>query len=236
MAGILVIAPDERPAKACRQLLGGRGHAVAVARTAAEGVRSLRTLGVELVLFDAAVADMSADEFCRWLRADPERERVPVLFLLPQSALWVAGAIPSVYRPGIDGYLGKPFTTADLIERMRALLPAAGAEVVLRAGALRLDPRLRELSLGHDGVRLTPIEFRLMLYLMERLGSTVPTAELLEEVWGYHPGTGSAAVIRSHVANLRGKIARLGERREVLTVVPRQGYRLAVEEESAAEA
>jgi two-component system OmpR family response regulator len=230
VVSVLVIGPDERPAKACRQLLGGQGDAVAVAQTAAEGLRSLRTLQADLVLFDVAVADMSADEFCRWLRADPERARVPVLFLLPQSALWVDGTLPSAYRAGEDGYLGKPFTVSELAEQAGALLAAAGAEAVLRAGRLALDLRLHELSVDDERERLTPIEFRLIRYLMERAGSTVPTEELLQNVWGYHPATGSAEVVRSHVANLRRKIAQLGERGELLAVVPRQGYRLVVGE------
>lgn len=230
MASVLVIGPDERPAKACRELLGARGHAVAVARTAADGIRSLRTLQADLVLFDVAVPDMSADEFCRWFRAEPGRARVPVLFLLPESALWVEGTLPSAYRPGVDGRLGKPFTVSELAEQVGGLLAATDAERVLRAGRLALDLGLHELSCGGVGEKLTPIEFRPVQYLMERAGSTVPTEELLQNVWGYHPGTGSSEVVRSHVANLRRKIVRLGGRADLLAVVPRQGYRLAVAE------
>lgn len=230
MASVLVIGPDERPAEACRELLGARGHAVAVAQTAAEGRRSLRTLRADLVLFDVAVPDMSADEFCRWFQAEPERARVPVLFLLPDSALWVEGTLPSAYRPEVDGHLGKPFTVSELAEQVGGLLAATDAGRVVAVGPLSLDLGLHELSFGAASEKLTPIEFRLIRYLMERVGSTVPTEELLQNVWGYHPGTGSSEVVRSHVANLRRKIARLGGRADLLAVVPRQGYRLAVPE------
>jgi DNA-binding response OmpR family regulator len=226
MASVLVIGPDERAAKACRQLLGGRGHAVTLARTAGEGMRSLRTLQADLVLFDVAVSDMAADEFCRWFRADPERARVPMLFLLPRDALWTEGALPRGYRTGLDGHIGKPFTASELAERTGALLAPAAPEATLQVGRLALDPRLHELSVGAARERLTPIEFRLAQYLMERAGATVPTEELLENVWGYYPGTGSPEVVRSHVANLRRKIVRLGEPPDLLATVPRRGYRM----------
>jgi DNA-binding response OmpR family regulator len=203
-----------------------------------DGLRALHTLRADLVALDLAAPGLPAEQFCRWLRADPDRLHVPVLFLGPRAALQVEGTLPSALRPGVDGYLGRPLDAEGLAEAVAGLLPGGGAPAAptepLRAGALSLDPVGRLLGWRLSGagqgrqLHLTPIECRLLQEFMEKPGLALSTEELLVRVWGFYPGTGGAEVLRAHVRNLRRKLRRLHEGAELLVTVPRVGYRLSV--------
>jgi DNA-binding response OmpR family regulator len=208
------------------------------AASSGEGLRALHTLRADLVALDVGAPGLPAEDFCRWLRADPDRARVPVLFLGPRAVLQVDGALPPALRPGVDAYLGRPLDAAGLVEAVAGLLPSAdgaalGQARTLRAGPLSLEPIGRFLRwTGADGqgrrVRLTPIECRLLREFMDKPNLALTTEELLVRVWGFYPGTGGAEVLRAHVRNLRRKLRRLHEGAELLVTVPWVGYRLSV--------
>jgi len=240
VATILVISSDPRACDALRGALGAQGHLVTNAASGDEGLRALHTLRADLVALDLAAPGLPAEQFCRWLRADPDRARVPVLFLGPRVALQVEGALPSALRPGVDAYLGRPFDAEGVVDAVAGLLAGGGGATTgqtrpLRAGPLSLDPVSRYLrwegspAAGRDHqIRLTAIECRLLREFMERPGLVLSTEELLVRVWGFYPGTGGAEVLRAHVRNLRRKLEDLREGAEVLVTVPRVGYRLSV--------
>jgi two-component system phosphate regulon response regulator PhoB len=207
------------------------------AESSDEGLRALHTLRADLVVLDLAAPGLLPEQFCRWLRADPDRRHVPILFLGPRVALQVEGTLPSALRPGRDAYLGRPFDAEGLAETVAGLLQSGGAPAEragpVYAGALSLDPvrrflRWRRPSASRQGrqVRLTPIECRLLQEFMEKPDLVLSTKELLVRVWGFYPGTGGGEVLRAHVRNLR----RLHEGAELLVTVPRVGYRLSVKE------
>ena len=238
MATVLVISSDRRACDAVRGALAARGHLVTDAASGDEGLRALHTLRADLVALDLGAPGLPAEEFCRWLRADPDRARPPVLFLGPRAVLQVDGALPPALRPGVDAYLGRPLDAAGLVEAVAGLLPAAdgaalGQARTLRAGPLSLEPVGRFLRwTGPDGqgrrVRLTPVECRLFREFMDKPNLALTTEELLVKVWGFYPGTGGAEVLRAHVRNLRRKLRRLHEGAELLVTVPWVGYRLSV--------
>jgi DNA-binding response OmpR family regulator len=252
LATILVISPDRRARDVVRGALTAQGYVVTDAASGDEGLRALHALRADLVALDLAAPGLPAEEFCRWLRADPDRAAVPVLFLGPRAALQVEGALPPALRPGVDAYLGRPLDAEGLAEAVAALLRATEGSATapprpLRMGPLALDPVSRFLRWGrraaaqsgtagggqrHAGrqVRLTPIEYRLLRELMEKPGLVLSTEELLVRVWGFHPGTGGSEVLRAHVRNLRRKLRRLPGGAELLVTVPRMGYRLSVRE------
>jgi DNA-binding response OmpR family regulator len=242
LATILVISSDRRACDGMRGALATQGHLVTDAASSDEGLRALHTLRADLVALDLAAPGLPAEEFCHWLRADPDRAGVPVLFLGPRAALQVEGALPSALRPGMDAYLGRPFDADGLAEVVAELLSGTeGAPTApsrpLRMGSLSLDPVSRFLRWGPVAgarqarqVRLTPIECRLLRELMEKPGLVLSTQELLVRVWGFQPGTGGGEVLRAHVRNLRRKLRRLHGGAELLVTVPRIGYRLAARE------
>jgi len=240
LATILIISSDRWACAALRGALVAQGHLVMDAASSDEGLRALLTFRADLVALDLAAPGLPAEQFCRWLRADPGRRQVPVLFLGPRAALQVEGALPPAVRPSVDAYLGRPFDAEGLAEVVAGLLSAAGGAPAgqaksLRAGPLSLDPVRRFLRWAHPRaggqarqIRLTPIECRLFREFMEKPGLVISTEELLVRVWGFYPGTGGAEVLRAHVRNLRRKLRRLHEDAELLVTVPRVGYRLAV--------
>ena len=240
MATVLIISSDQRVCDALRGGLAAHGHLVTDAASRDDGLRALHTLRADLVALDLAAPGLPVEEFCRWLQADPDRDRVPVLFLGPRAALEVDGALPSALRPGVDAYLGRPFDAEDLAETVAGLLTRNGDArrpqvPPLRAGPLSLDPIGRFLrwsgppadAQGRE-VRLTPVECRLLREFMEKPGLALTADELLVKVWSFYPGTGGGDVLRAHVRNLRRKLSHLHEGADLLVTVPRVGYRLAV--------
>ncbi len=115
------------------------------------------------------------------------------------------------------------------VQRLLSRVPSAAHPSTLRLPLLVLDRDTHELSAGGRMVHLTPTEYRLVSYLMERPAEVVAGDELLENVWGFHPGTGSASVVRVHIGTLRRKMAQVGAGR-LLETLPHRGYRLRSEE------
>jgi len=97
---------------------------------------------------------------------------------------------------------------------------------VALAEGVEVDREAQEVRGQRGTVSLTPTEFRLLMYLAERSGHVVSSAELLERVWEFYPGTGSSELVRSHIRNLRAKLRRASGGRELIRTTPRRGYRL----------
>ncbi|MCW1383123.1 response regulator transcription factor [Novosphingobium sp. KCTC 2891] len=135
---------------------------------------------------------------------------------------------------GADDYLGKPFSFAELLARVQALIRRGGGsaqakpqETVLRCGDLEFDRLTRQVRRGARKIALQPREFRLLEYLMLHQGEVVTRTMLLEAVWDYHfdPGTN---VIDVHISRLRRKIDD-GEACPLFHTVRGAGYRLAAD-------
>jgi DNA-binding response OmpR family regulator len=227
MSTVLFVSGTANVGQSVRQHLAAKGYDVILAASATEALRSLHTLMVDAVIFDTTVSDMSVHDFCHWLRRDPRCEDVPTLFLAPAAFRWLPDSVPM--RIGRDTLVGKPFLCTQVEQTLTQVLgprtmPRAKT---LTAGDLSLDRSLFALSSEGNSVTLTPTEFRLMEYMMERPGTVVTAEELLEKVWGFFPHTGSGDIVRSHMRNLRRKIGNVARGREVIRTLPRRGYRLS---------
>ncbi len=137
----------------------------------------------DLVLLDWMLPERSGLELCRRIRRDPALRDLPVVMLTArgEEADRVRGL-----EGGADDYVTKPFSMAELIARLRAVLrrtrPAlAGGE--LRVGDLRLDSQTHRAFRGARELRLAPTEFRLLQFLMEHPGRVFSRSQLLERVW-----------------------------------------------------
>jgi two-component system alkaline phosphatase synthesis response regulator PhoP len=113
---------------------------------------------------------------------------------------------------GGDDFVTKSRVAHELPARVRALLRRSGGGFldteadVLAVGELTLDARKPVMTVGDTTYHLTPVQHRLMRYLMLHRGQPVSVDQLLEDVWGYHPGTGDPKLVRVHIAHLRNKI------------------------------
>lgn len=229
VASILAVSEEAATAAVCRQALAAAGHTVAVCAGPSQAVRALAALRADVVCLDAALGADGIDDLCRWLRSDPDRTPVPVLFILLARARWTESGLPPALRPGYDDYLFRPVDPDELVEKVSALLTLTPARRpksrrFLRDGPFIMDSETHELWADGRKVKLTPTEFRLFAYLMERADTPISLDELLENVWGHLPGTGAAEVVRAHVSNLRRKMAALGGSARLLRTLPHRGY------------
>jgi len=231
MPQLLVASPDEVVRQAFHRSLSPEGYTTFDVQTLSQARRALGSLEVDLLCLDTSFRRSDLVAFWGWLRCDADYCNLPVLLLASRRAMLADGLLPLAPDPARDHVLAKPLEQEELRREvarlMRVARRAARGERPLRAGPLRLRLGQRELSFAGGGsVRLTPTEFRLLRYLMERAGEVVSAEELLEQVWGYAPGTAGAELVRAHIRNLRAKIRGAGFSPELIHTFARHGYGL----------
>jgi two-component system, OmpR family, KDP operon response regulator KdpE len=223
VARLLVIEDD----LSIRTLLVGalreRGHAVATASTALDGLRTALEETPDLVVLDLGLPDRDGGELLRMLRAV---SRVP---LIVATARDDEAEIVRLLDAGADDYLVKPFTAAQLDARVRAVLrrgPTGDEDPSVVVGGLRVDPRSRQVRLDGVLVDLTPREFDLLHHLASRAGQVVTKRELLTEVWQI-PYGGADKTIDVHLSWLRRKLGESSQQPRYLHTVRGVGVRLS---------
>jgi DNA-binding response OmpR family regulator len=193
--------------------------------TAGSGEAALRTFFSErphLVVVDVMMPGMDGWELCARLR---EMSKTPVIMLTARSA--EADKLRG-FRLGVDDYVTKPFSFAEMAARIRAVLarapqPGEGAQV-RRLGDLVVDLNRRAVRRGEEVIPLTPLEFRLLEVLLEHPGQVVPEADILKQVWGELKETDSSAV-RRYILFLRQKLERDPSDPKYILTVRGFGYR-----------
>lgn len=226
MARILVADDDRHIVTLVERTLTRADHQVVSAHTGAEALERLRNAVADLVILDIVMPALTGIDVCRHMRMHPSLCSVPILFLNAKQD--IESKIMG-FEAGGDDYLTKPFDVSELEARVKALLrhtikaPPSG---VLAVGPVRVDPDSGAASIHGHPVDLTPVEFELLYYLTMHAGEVLPTERLLQEVWGYPPGTGNPSLVRMHVLNLRRKIEENPARPALLCTVPRHGYTL----------
>jgi two-component system KDP operon response regulator KdpE len=175
----------------------------------------------QAAIIDLMLPGIDGVEVCRRLR---EWSDVPVIVL---SAVHEEGEKIRALRMGADDYVTKPFSPDELVARLEAALRRAGMaadEPILDADGLTLDLAAHRVLLDGVEVRLTPIEFSLLSILMRNRGRLLTHRALLTEVWGpeYADAT---SVLRTHIANLRGKVEGPDRQRRFIRTDSGIGYR-----------
>ena len=201
---VLLIEDEESISEPLEAALRREGFDVVTAATAAAGLDAFRTRTPDLVLLDVMLPDGDGRDVLRQIRST---SRVPVVMLTARS-----GEMDRVLglELGADDYVAKPFSAAELVARMRAVLrrteaPPPTGERVLEAGDVRLDLDRRLVTRGGDEVELTVKEFELLRVLMESAGKLVRREALIHEVWDPN-WWGSTKTLDVHVSALRKKL------------------------------
>ena len=191
-------------AAAIRRALRAEGLAADVATTGGDALWMVRVTEYDAVLLDVMLPDLDGFETCRRLRADGVW--VPILMLTARDA--VEDRVRGLDE-GADDYLTKPFSLAELLARVRALVRRGPVErpAVLEVGDLRLDPGTRQAWRGEEEVDLSTREFALLETFMRRPGQVLSQPQLLDAVWdlGYEQRSN---VVEVYVRYLREKIDR----------------------------
>jgi two-component system, OmpR family, response regulator len=218
---VLVVEDEVKMAGLLRRGLGEEGYAVDVAPTGEDALARARATEYDAVVLDLMLPGMNGLETCRRLREGGVW--APVLVLTARDAVEdrVAGL-----DTGADDYLTKPFSFAELLARLRALVRRGAAKrpSVLRVGDLELDPATRRVRRADVEVPLSAKEFALLETLMRRPGHVLSRYQLLEHAWDYAYENRSN-VIDVYIRYLREKIDRPFGRRSIETVRG-VGYRL----------
>jgi DNA-binding response OmpR family regulator len=193
------------------------GYEVVTATDGATGLERARTLKPDLVVLDIMLPKMSGLEVCKALRGEGFDKPIIMLTARGQEIDKVVGL-----ELGADDYVTKPFSIRELLARVRAILRRTeGAKRRLsryRFADVELDFETYRGTKGGAALDMSPREFELLRYLIERKGDTVTRERLLDDVWGYesYPST---RTVDTHIAKLRAKIGDSGsEPRHILTI------------------
>jgi two-component system, OmpR family, response regulator RegX3 len=226
MSRVLVV--DDEPAirDAVEYALRNEGFEVDGTGDGETGLKAALENPYDVVVLDLKLPRMSGTEVCRRLRAE---SAVPIVMLTAKGSELdrVLGL-----EIGADDYLTKPFSMAELIGRIRAILrrrelDRSGAASVLRVGALELDPIRHEVKVNGSPTRLTPSEFKLLMFLAEQPERVFSRREIMQHLWD-SSYVGDQRACDIHISNLRQKIEPDPANPERVLTVRGIGYKLAV--------
>jgi two-component system response regulator RegX3 len=179
----------------------------------------------DVMVLDLMLPGMSGSEVCRRVRA---QSALPIVMLTARGAELdrVLGL-----EIGADDYLTKPFSMAELIGRIRAILrrrelDRSGGGGTLRAGSLELDPMRHEARIDGEPKRLTPSEFKLLLLLAEEPERVFSRREIMQHLWDSEY-VGDQRACDIHISNLRQKLEQDPANPERIVTVRGIGYKLA---------
>jgi len=203
---ILVVEDDLKIASFLDRGLREEGYAVDVAHDGVDGSMKAHVHDYDILVLDVMLPGKTGFEIVHDLRK--EQSRVPVLLLTGRDA---KEDIVRGLNAGADDYLIKPFSFAELLARLRALLRRGGSarEERLVYQDVELDRLKHTATRGGQDLNLTPKEFQLLEYFLLRPEEVVRRTDLLEKVWDLHFDPMSN-VVDVHVANLRRKVRKLG--------------------------
>jgi len=218
---VLLVEDDAEMAASLKASLAADDHDVEIAGDGELGQSMAATGSFDVIVLDRMLPKKLGVSVVRELR--DQGVSTPVLIL---SALHDEDHRIEGLNAGANDYLGKPFSTRELLARVRALWNGRDREpqTKLAVGDLEMDLLARTVKRGGKKLDLQPREFRLLEYLMRHSGQTVTRKMLLENVWDYHfdPQTN---VIDVHISRLRSKIDR-DFAQSLLHTVRGSGYRL----------
>ena len=221
---LLLIEDDPQFQMLLSTTLESQDYRVLAAATGQEGLIVARNRQPSLLILDLGLPDIDGQEVIRRLRKWSE---VPIIVL---SARNQENEITQALDNGADDYLTKPFSTAVLMSRIKALLRRVaklpgGAQEVFQVGELKIELTRRRVFLGEQEVSLTPIEFNLLGVLVRHAGFVVTHRQLLEQVWG--PSyIEHSHYLRIYMGQLRHKLESDPARPRYLLTEAGVGYRL----------
>ncbi|WP_034267270.1 response regulator transcription factor [Actinospica robiniae] len=205
MTRVLVVEDEESFSDPLSYMLRNEGFEVAVAATGPEALDEFDRHGADLVLLDLMLPGLPGTEVCRQLRT---RSSVPVIMLTAKDS-----EIDKVVglELGADDYVTKPFSSRELVARIRAVLRRHGGQPeeledsALEAGPVRMDVERHTVSVAGNGVQLPLKEFELLEMLLRNAGRVLTRMQLIDRVWGADY-VGDTKTLDVHVKRLRAKI------------------------------
>ena len=223
MTRVLVVEDEESFSEALSFMLRREGYEVEVAATGVDALQTFDRTGADLVLLDLMLPGLSGTEVCRELRT---RSHVPIIMVTARDS-----EVDKVVglELGADDYVTKPFSSRELVARIRAVL-RRGAEPeelmlnVVEAGPVRMDVERHVVTVDGHQVQLPLKEFDLLELLLRNAGRVLTRGQLIDRVWGADY-VGDTKTLDVHVKRLRAKIEPDPANPKYLVTVRGLGYK-----------
>ena len=204
MTKILVVEDEPSFSEPLAYLLGREGFEVRVADTGPKAIEEFERHGADLVLLDLMLPGMSGTEVCRQLRT---KSNVPVIMLTAKDS-----EVDKVVglELGADDYVTKPYSSRELVARIRAVLRRQGEEDtstdgVITAGPVRMDVERHQVTIKGETIPFPLKEFELLEFLIRNAGRVLTRTQLIDRVWG-SDYFGDTKTLDVHIKRLRAKI------------------------------
>jgi DNA-binding response OmpR family regulator len=205
---ILIVEDERAVARSLEYGLTKEGFEALWAKNAREALDLARTKNPHLILLDIRLPDQSGFDVCRQLRAEGKRQPILILTARDEEIDKVLGL-----ELGADDYVVKPYKLRELIARIHALLRRAYGDLAqavqgekISFGEIEIDLELMQARRKGEPLYLTPIEFRLLRYLLQHPHRPFDRQALIETIWGYEKFIGSDRTVDVHIRHLRQKL------------------------------
>jgi two-component system response regulator RegX3 len=206
MTKILVVEDEESFSEALAYLLGREGFDVTVADSGPKAIEEFDRVGADLVLLDLMLPGLSGTEVCKQLR---QRSDVPIIMLTAKDS-----EVDKVVglELGADDYVTKPYSSRELVARIRAVLRRNSdlgdtdpADSILTVGPVRLDTERHVIAINGSTVQFPLKEFELLEFLMRNCDRVLTRTQIIDRVWG-SDYVGDTKTLDVHIKRLRAKI------------------------------
>jgi two-component system response regulator RegX3 len=222
---ILVVEDESSFSEALEFLLGKEGFSVVTASTGTEALKKFDQGGIDLILLDLMLPEISGTEVCRQIRA---KSKVPIIMLTAKDS-----EVDKVVglEIGADDYVTKPYSSRELVARINAVLRRNGGEgVVMDAGVMtvhgiRMDIDRHQVSINGIPASLPLKEFELLEFLMRNAGRVLTRMQLIDRVWG-SDYVGDTKTLDVHIKRLRAKIEDDPANPTIIQTVRGLGYKM----------
>lgn len=227
---ILVVDDEQSIVTLLKYNLETAGYIVEVAYDGEEALKKVETEQPELILLDVMLPKKDGIEVCKTIRSD--KNLVPILMLTAKDDEFdrVLGL-----ELGADDYMTKPFSPREVVARVKAILRRSqfvneiekedvdDEDIII--GSIRIRPEFFEVYKEDELLELTPKEFELLLYLIERQGRVITREHMLNSVWNYE-FAGDSRIVDVHISHLRDKLEENPKQPKLIKTVRGLGYKL----------
>lgn len=225
MTKILIVEDEASFSDALEFLLGKEGFSVITATNGADALKKFDQGGIDLVLLDLMIPEVTGTEVCRQIRS---KSKVPIIMLTAKDS-----EVDKVVglEIGADDYVTKPYSARELIARINAVLRRNLGEItasdsgVMTIQGIRMDIDRHQVSLNGTPVSLPLKEFELLEFLMRNAGRVLTRMQLIDRVWG-SDYVGDTKTLDVHIKRLRAKLEDDPANPKIIQTVRGLGYKM----------
>ena len=226
MAKILVVEDEKSFSEPLSFLLGKEGYQVEVADTGTDAIAKFNKNGADLILLDLMLPGMSGTDVCKEIRS---HSMVPIIMLTAKD-----DEVDTVVglELGADDYVTKPYSSRELLARIKAVLRRKGDFVLeegelatVQVGEIKLDADRHIVTIKGENVALPLKEFELLEFLMRNAGRVLTRIQIIDRIWG-NDYVGDTKTLDVHIKRLRAKLEKDPANPELIQTVRGLGYKM----------